>query len=320
MRIFKHGRAVAVAATVAVVVVGGLSAAFVASGSTPEHAKHDGAISRYVKENPEVVGDVVKLTFCGGSLVVMWYTLNPFPAIGTCGNVGLFYNTIQRGITLHECTQQYGVEVCTGMREYQPPISDPNLRVPNAPVGPLPGGDVQPSLDPSPYREQPSPPISGPNLQVPNAPVGPLPGGNVQSPSVRDGSIEGTQALTAKLTECAGLDDCQEPFTRDWRPTYDITNCNGRQCQIFDSAEWQAPVDLKFDGESWKGSGSLTSDIAFTCFGAPRPSFFSIALTATSANFVNGVWTATKLKGTIVESSAATAQCPEAQFSWNLSS
>jgi hypothetical protein len=136
--------------------------------------------ARFDQNPTTAVGDLYQIGGCAGALAFFWYTLNPFPMQRPCTDMTRV--ALIRGITLAECTHQYGAEVCLGLKEYEQPVSDPELQVPNEPVGQLPGAadPAQPRTDdrlvapdaPQPDGPQPVPPAAQPP-EPPAIPVDP---------------------------------------------------------------------------------------------------------------------------------------------------
>lgn len=118
-RAASHGRLSRTILPVVLGLLGGLTT----SSALPQHTKHNGMISREVATfsesvNPEIVGDIIAIRNCTGGLIIFWYTVNPMPAL-PCAEVS--FKAMRRFITLSECINLYGPQVCLGQSRYEHP-------------------------------------------------------------------------------------------------------------------------------------------------------------------------------------------------------
>lgn len=135
-------------------------------------------------------------------------------------------------------------------------------------------------------------------------------------PRVEDGSIEGTHQLVRTLNSCVAESGCRT----ENMPVQIACDINGKpSCAIRRLDEfWDREHELKFDGSSWTTSGPDMKALFGPC--SPRLAQIELSLTPTAAEFVNGVWTATKLRGSYNVVAPASGDCSEARGDYTLKS
>jgi hypothetical protein len=131
---------------------------------------------------------------------------------------------------------------------------------------------------------------------------------------IAEGDITGTYNVMYQLSECRGLNTCdqlQESFNRG--RTQNVGSCDGNTCELT-FADTGVMLPIEFNGTAWHGSGNAPPEGSFTCYGAIRNTSIDLTLTVLSSAEVNGVWTATLVE--IMETNEAlpaSSDCPTAR-------
>lgn len=127
--------------------------------------------------------------------------------------------------------------------------------------------------------------------------------------------IEGTYRLSVTQEGCTGLDDCGLIDGDGWSEHqgvhFRVSDCVGDTCAISNvEAVWERVSDLRFDGTSWRATGTETLDFGFYCDdGRARPTAFDMTFQVDRGGAVTGRYVAR----------STTAQCSEVSESFTVS-
>jgi hypothetical protein len=125
------------------------------------------------------------------------------------------------------------------------------------------------------------------------------------------GRLNDSYVLTGGSTRCEGLVNCAGLLTLTPRFTGCPKKCTMSEPEIGDA------VALTRDGRNWRASG--TPRLPFLCEGKNITTTYTVSFTSTRSQVVDGVWTATSVRGDYERGSPAEAGCVSAQVAWTIS-
>jgi hypothetical protein len=128
------------------------------------------------------------------------------------------------------------------------------------------------------------------------------------------GRFNGAYVLTGAQTRCEGLVDCAGVALLTLSPRF--TGCP-QKCTVSER-EVGDSVSLTKDGATWRASGNVPENRAFTCQSRPTANTFTVSFTPTRSQVVNGVWTATSVRADYERRAPAEAGCVPVQVAWTI--